>query len=56
MQIFGIGVTLAIPAVLTTACTLLRRRLDHSRYRLWDAGWAWADLNWGQRGNRPEQG
>ena len=43
-------------AVLMSAYRLLRRRLDRSRYRLWDAGWAWADIKWGQRGNRPEQG
>jgi limonene-1,2-epoxide hydrolase len=52
----GIGVTLAILAALASAYALLRRRLDRSRYRLWDADWEWADINWGQRGNRPERG
>lgn len=52
----AIGVVLAILSVVMSAYVLLRRRLDRSRYRLWDAGWAWANITWGQRGNRPGQG
>jgi hypothetical protein len=52
----AIGVVLATLAVIMSVYALLRRRLDRSRYRLWDAGWAWADIKWGQRDNRPDQG
>lgn len=54
--ITAIGSVLAILAVLTSAYALLGRRLDRGRYRLWDADWAWADITWGQGGNRPGQG
>lgn len=52
----GSGVDLAILGVLLTGQAMLRRRLDRSRYRLWDAGWAWANVKWGLPGNRPGQG
>lgn len=52
----GMAIVLGVLGVLMSVYALLRRRLDRSRYRLWDAGWAWADVKWGQRGNRPETG
>ena len=51
----GVYVVLAILSVLGIAFAMLRRRLNRSRDRLWDAGWAWADIRWGQQGRRPEQ-
>jgi hypothetical protein len=49
------GAVAALAICLAIAYGAIKRRLDRSRYLLWDNGWEWANVHWGLPGHRPDQ-